>query len=168
MGHLDEVLDHLGVFRCLADDVVAPCPSGMRRVPISQGPGFYISLQGFGPNQTAYAHTHPDSEEWIVVLTGSGRALFDEAEMPLVPGMVVGRAAALPHGFVSDDGPMHLLSIQLPRPAAGSTRWDESGETTDPVDCAHGGVCRRCARCGGHSKRLPRQVFVCENCGNEF
>ena len=39
------------------------CPSGFRRVPISTGSDYYLSLQGFAPQQTAYAHTHPDSEE---------------------------------------------------------------------------------------------------------
>jgi len=167
VGNLDEVLGHLGVFRTTPDELIGACPSGFRRVPISQGGEYYLSLQGFGPDQTAFAHTHPDSEEWVVVLRGSGKALFGETPVPLSSGMVVGRGAAHPHGFVSDE-PMVLLSIQLPRPAEGATTWDQPGETSDPIECRYGGICRRCARCGGHSRRLPPGLFQCENCGLEF
>src|SRR5947207_8120580 len=107
VGDLAEVLDNLGVFRCQPDDLLATCPSGFRRVPITQGPGFYISLQGFGPSQPAFQHTHPDSEEWVVVLKGSGRALFSDAPVDLVTGRVVGRGARHPHGFVPGTASPH-------------------------------------------------------------
>lgn len=168
VGDLAEVLDNLGVFRCSPDELLATCPSGFRRVPITQGLGYYISLQGFGPNQVAFAHTHPDSEEWVVVLKGSGRALFGEVPVELVPGTVVGRGARHPHGFVSGSASLHLLSMQLPRPAEGATTWDQPGETTEPIDCSFGGSCRRCPRCGGHSRGMGAALFCCENCMNEF
>ena len=168
MGDLAEVLDNLGVFRCSPDDLIATCPSGFRRVPISQGPGYFLSLQGFGPDQFAFAHTHPDSEEWTVVLSGTGKALLAEEPVPLSPGVVVGRAAAHPHGFLSGPEPLRLLSIQLPRPKEGATTWDEAGTTTDPIDCSWGGRCRRCSRCGGHSKLLSAGLFCCENCALDF
>ena len=167
VGYLEEVLDNLGVFRCFPDELVAPCPSGFRRVPITQGPGFYISLQGFGADQIAYAHTHPDSEEWVVVLRGEGEALFGETPVPLSPGVVVGRGAAHPHGFRSG-AELHMVSIQLPRPAESSTTWDQAGDTTEPRTCAFGGTCRRCHRCGGHSVAMPGGRFSCENCGLAF
>jgi len=168
IGDLAEVLDNLGVFRCSPDDLIATCPSGFRRVPISQGPGYFLSLQGFGPQQFAFAHTHPDSEEWVVVLKGSGRALFAEHPVELAAGVVVGRGAAHPHGFVSGEEGLHLLSVQLPRPAEPSTTWDQPGETTDAITCRFGGSCRRCWRCGGHSKRMPNGMYTCENCTLEF
>jgi quercetin dioxygenase-like cupin family protein len=167
IGELAEVLDNLGVFAMLPTDVIAPCPSGFRRVPIHESDKSYLSLQGFGPDQIAYAHTHPDSEEWVVVLRGTGEARLSRQPVEMSTGMVIGRAAANPHGFTSD-GDLHLLSIQLPRPAEASTTWDEKGETTDPIDCAVGGTCRRCARCGGHSANLRSRVFLCENCSLEF
>ena len=168
IGDLDEVLDNLGVFRCFPHDLIATCPSGFRRVSMSQGDGYYLSLQGFGPNQMAFAHTHPDSEEWVVVLAGSGQALYGDAPVPLTPGTVVGRGASHPHGFLSGDEGMQLLSIQLPRPAEGATTWDQPGGTTDPLRCGYGGTCRRCPRCGGHSKRMPVGTFSCENCTFDF
>jgi quercetin dioxygenase-like cupin family protein len=167
VGDLAEVLDNLGVFGLQPGDVIAPCPSGFRRVPIHQGEDSYLSLQGFAPNQTAYAHTHPDSEEWVVVLRGSGQALLAEAPVPLEQGLIIGRAASHPHGFVSGDGPMHLLSVQLPRPAEGATTWDQPGESTEPIDCVVAGTCRRCARCGGHSANVRAKIFLCENCSLE-
>jgi len=167
IGALDEVLDNLGVFRSSHIDLVAPCPSGFRRVAISQGGDYYLSLQGFTADQIAYAHTHPDSEEWVVVLNGTGEAHLAETPITLYPGLMVGRAAAHPHGFLSAD-PMCLLSIQLPRPAEGSTTWDEPGETTDPIDCVVAGTCRRCPRCGGHSLNMKARIFLCENCALEF
>ncbi len=168
VGDLAEVLDNLGVFGTQPEDLIALCPSGFRRVPINSGNDYYLSLQGFQPNQVAYAHTHPDSEEWVVVLRGSGEALLAERPVPLDQGLVIGRAAAHPHGFVSGDAPMHLLSLQLPRPSVGATTWDQAGETTDPIDCASGGTCRRCHRCGGHSLNFRGRGFVCENCTLEF
>jgi quercetin dioxygenase-like cupin family protein len=168
VGDLDEVLGNLGVFRSTPDDLIATCPSGFRRVPITQGEGFYISLQGFAPNQIAYAHTHPDSEEWTVVLSGTGQALVSDEPVPLSPGVVVGRAARHPHGFLSADQGLRLLSIQLPRPKEGATTWDQAGETTDPIECGWGGHCRRCPRCGGHSKSVAAGKFSCENCMLDF
>jgi quercetin dioxygenase-like cupin family protein len=168
VGDLAEVLGNLGVFGSAADDLVAPCPSGFRRVPISQGKDYYLSLQGFAPNQIAYAHTHPDSEEWVVVLSGGGEAYLAENPVPLGERMIIGRGAAHPHGFLSGDQALCLLSVQIPRPAEGSTTWDQPGETTDPIDCVIAGTCRRCPRCGGHSLNVNARAFLCENCSLEF
>jgi hypothetical protein len=168
IGDLAEVLDNLGVFGMRAGELVAPCPSGFRRVPISQGADYYLSIQGFTPNQIAYAHTHPDSEEWVIVLAGGGQALVAESPVSLAPGLIIGRAAAHPHGFLSGDEALQLLSVQLPRPSEGTTTWDQPGETTDPIDCAVAGTCRRCRRCGGHSLNVRADVFLCENCNLEF
>lgn len=168
VGDLAEVLSNLGVFRVRPEDVLALCPSGFRRVPINQGSDHYLSLQGFAPDQVAYAHTHPDSEEWVVALAGSGQAYLSDVPVPLEPGVVIGRAAANPHGFHSGEGPLHLLSLQVPRPSEATTRWDEPGETTEPADCTVAGTCRRCPRCGGHSANVRARTFVCENCSYEF
>src|SRR5688500_9078126 len=138
VGHLDEVLENLGVFRAAASELVQLCPSGFRRIPISQGDEFYFSIQALAPDQTAFAHTHPDSEEWTIVLDGSGHALI-HGELPIAPGSIVGWATAHPHGFRSGAEGMTLLSIQVPRPGEDSTTWDEPGTTTDPIDCAQGG-----------------------------
>ena len=132
VGELAEVLDNLGVFGMMPTDVIAPCASGFRRVPIHESEDSYLSLQGFAPNQVAYAHTHPDSEEWVVVIGGSGLAMLSERPVAMSQGQIIGRAAANPHGFRSADEPLHLLSIQLPRPSEPATTWDEPGETTDP------------------------------------
>ena len=83
VGDLAEVLDNLGVFSMHPEEVLALCPSGFRRVPITSGDEFYLSLQGFTAHQPAYAHTHPDSEEWVVVLEGSGKALLADNPVPL-------------------------------------------------------------------------------------
>lgn len=168
VGDLAEVLDNLGVFTMHPEEVLALCPSGFRRVPISQGDGFYLSLQGFTANQPAFAHTHPDSEEWVVALAGSGKAFLSEVPVPLEPGVVIGRAAANPHGFHSGNAPLHLLSLQIPRPSEATTTWDQPGETTEPAHCASGGTCRRCPRCGGHSANVRARTFLCENCSFEF
>jgi hypothetical protein len=104
----------------------------------------------------------------VVVLAGSGKALLADNPVPLDGSLVIGRATAHPHGFVSGDAPMTLLSIQLPRPSEPATTWDQPGETTDPISCEHGGTCRRCYRCGGHSRSFRAKTFVCENCTLEF
>lgn len=91
VGDLAEVLDNLGVFSMHPEEVLALCPSGFRRVPITQGDEFYLSLQGFTANQPAYAHTHPDSEEWVVVLEGAGKALLADNPVPLDGSLVIGR-----------------------------------------------------------------------------
>ena len=167
VGHLDEVLENLGVFRAAAGELVQLCPSGFRRIPISQREEFYFSIQALAPEQVAFAHTHPDSEEWTIVLEGSGQALI-HGELPIGPGSIVGRAAEHPHGFRSGPEGMMLLSIQVPRPGEGSTTWDEPGTTTDPIECVGGGRCRRCPRCGGHAAEVRRDLFECENCTLEL
>jgi quercetin dioxygenase-like cupin family protein len=168
IGDLAEVLGNLGVFRSSPEDLVAACPSGFRRVPISQGEGYFLSFQGFAPDQVAFAHTHPDSEEWVIVLKGGGRALLAENPIPLDSGVMIGRAAAHPHGFVSGGDGLYLLSVQIPRPLEGATTWDQPGQTSDPIDCAFGGTCRKCPRCGGHSSNVRGRSFMCENCTLEF
>ena len=168
VGDLAEVLSNLGVFGMRPEDVLALCPSGFRRVPIHQGSDHYLSLQGFAPEQIAYAHTHPDSEEWVVVLRGSGNAFLSENPVPLETGVSIGRAAARPHGFLSAGEPLHLLSLQVPRPSEATTSWDQPGETTEPADCAVAGTCRRCPRCGGHSANVRARIFLCENCTFEI
>ena len=92
---------------------------------------------------------------------GGGQALVAESPGPLGPGLVIGRAAAHPHGFLSGGEPLQLLSIQLPRPSEGTTTWDQPGETTDPIDCAVAGSCRRCPRCGGPSLNVRGRVLLC-------
>jgi hypothetical protein len=168
IGDLAEVLDNLGVFAMHPEEVLALCPSGFRRVPIGQGKEFYLSLQGFTANQPAFAHTHPDSEEWVVVLEGAGQALLADTPVPMDGSLVIGRATAHPHGFLAGDGPMTLLSIQIPRPSEPATTWDQPGETTEPIACEWGGTCRRCHRCGGHSLNFREKRFVCENCTLAF
>jgi len=168
IGDLAEVLDNLGVFRAHPEDLVELCPSGFRRVPISTGPDYYLSLQCFAPEQVAFAHTHPDSEEWVVVLGGTGEARFGPNPIPLAPGVVVGRGATHPHGFTGGPEPLYLLSVQLPRPAEGATTWDEPGTTPEPARCVTAGLCRRCPRCGGHSASGPVGAFRCENCELRF
>src|SRR5919201_1054032 len=138
IGDLAEVLDHLGVFRAHPEDLVELCPSGFRRVPVSTGPDYYLSLQCFAPGQMAFAHTHPDSEEWVVVLGGTGEARFGPSPVPLSPGVVVGRGggAPPPPGSRGGRGPFSLPWGRLPRPAEGATTWDEPGTTTQPARCA--------------------------------
>jgi quercetin dioxygenase-like cupin family protein len=170
-GDLAKVLDDLGVFRAAPQDLAELCPSGFRRVAISTGSDYYVSLQAFAAGQIAFAHTHPDSEEWVVVLAGHGEARFGTDEpISLDPGMVLGRAERHPHGFLAGPEPMYLLSIQLPRPAVGATSWDEPGTTTEPIPCGEvGAPCRRCPRCGGHSAVGPTtDAFTCENCSLAF
>ena len=194
IGHLDEVLENLGVFRADPEDLIQSCPSGFRRVPISQGPDFYISLQALGPDQVApnttitktpksvdpnsvatFEFTGEDNRTPAADLTfecaldGTAyNSCTSRGRRPLGSGSMVGRAAAHPHGFRAGGDGLYMLSIQLPRPAEGGTTWDEPGTTTDPAHCPAGGRCRRCARCGGHSAEVRRGSFECENCGQMF
>ena len=133
VGDLAEVLDNLGVFAMHPEDLLALCPSGFRRVPIGQGDEFYLSLQGFTAKQPAFAHTHPDSEEWVVVLEGDGQALLADTPVPMDGSLVIGRATAHPHGFLAGDDPMTLLSIQ-PRGRRRRRRRGSASETTEPID----------------------------------
>ena len=89
IGDLAEVLDNLGVFGAHPEDLAELCLTGFRRIAISTGPDYYISLQAFAPNQVAYAHSHPDSEEWVVILGGAGQARFGPTPVPLASGVHV-------------------------------------------------------------------------------
>jgi mannose-6-phosphate isomerase-like protein (cupin superfamily) len=144
------------------------CPSGFRRVVIADTPSAYVSVQAFAAGQRSYAHTHPDSEEWMIVLAGSGEARFGDHYIPLKPGEVLGRGSIHPHAFAAEGEPLYLLSIQCPRPAEEATSWDETSQPRAPVDCVESGRCRGCPRCGGHSAEDPPATFVCENCTFQF
>ena len=114
IGDLAEVLDNLGVFGAHPADLAELCPTGFRRITMN-GPDYYISLQAFGPSQTAYAHTHPDSEEWVVILGGTGEAFFGPTPVPLHPWSS-GAAAGIPTGSVP---PRNRCTCSDPAPAAG-------------------------------------------------
>ena len=140
------------------------CPSGFRRVVIADTETAYVSVQAFVAGQKSFAHSHPDSDEWVFVLAGTGQAHFGDGPIPLTPGAIVGRTSLKPHAFVAGEGPLYLLSIQCPRPAEEATRWDEMESPTAAVACKEAGRCRRCPRCGGHSAEAADESFRCENC----
>ena len=168
VGDLAEVLDNLGVFSMHPEEVLALCPSGFRRVPITQGDEFYLSLQGFTANQPAYAHTHPDSEEWVVVLEGAGKALLADNPVPLEGSLVIragdGASARLRERGRPDDTPVD------PAPPSVGTRHHlgPAGRDDGSDRLRFRGTCRRCDRCGGHSHNHRAKLFVCENCTLEF
>ena len=122
IGDLAEVLDNMGVFGAAPHDLAELCPSGFRRVPISSGGDYYLSLQAFAPEQVAFAHTHPDSEEWVMVLGGSGEARFRTQEpLPLNPGMVVGRAERHPRAGRAHPTSLSRLARHPSQPWRGLT-----------------------------------------------
>ena len=165
VGDLAEVLDNLGVFSMHPEEVLALCPSGFRRVPITSGDEFYLSSRG--SPRTSRLCAHPPGLGGVGRgARGLGKALLADNPVPLEGSLVIGRATAHPHGFVSGDGPMTLLSIQLPRPSEPATTWDQPGRRR-PDDC-HWGARAGAARCGGHSHNHRASVFVCENCTLEF
>ena len=115
-------------------------------MPIGVSPG--SDLDGVGllplppvlrPHQIAYAHTHPDSEEWVTVLGGNGQARFGTEEpLSLNPGMIVGRAERHPHGFLSGPEP-RTFADQLHLPIAGGLTAHElalARSTNLPLDLA--------------------------------
>ena len=168
IGDLDEVLNNLGVFSSFPERPDRAVP--VRLPPGADHPGRrFLHLVARARAQPDGLCPHASRLGGVGDRPqGSGQALIGPQPVPLTPGVVVGRAAAHPHGFYTHEEPMHLLSIQLPRPASGSTTWDEPGETTEPIECRFGGHCRRCHRCGGHSRQLPGGPFGCENCTLEF
>jgi hypothetical protein len=112
-------------------------PIGFSRVPISTGLDYYRSLQYFGPHQIAYAHTHPDSEEWVTVFGGNGQARFGmEKPLSLNPGIMVAGAERQPLGFLSGPEPMSPALDAAPAPCGGATSWDQPGTGRIPI---HGG-----------------------------
>ena len=94
IGDLAEVLDNLGVFGAHPDDLAELCPTGFRRIAIQTGPDYYISLQAFGPNQTAYAHTHPDSEEWSSSSAATARPTSARLRCRSIPASLSAAAEA--------------------------------------------------------------------------
>ncbi len=162
-----ELLAEHALVHLQPEDLGILCPSGFRRVIIADTDTAYVSVQAFVAGQRSFAHSHPDSEEWVVVLAGVGEAHFGDGPVPLTPGAIVGRGSVKPHAFVAGDAPLYILSIQCPRPAEKRTSWDETGGSTAPVACREGGRCRRCPRCGGHSGEQPAG-FICENCTFAF
>ena len=163
-----ELLARYDAIHLRPEELSVLCPSGFRRVVIADTPTAYVSLQAFIEGQKSFAHSHPDSEEWAVVLSGRGQAWFGDGPIPLAPGAIVGRTSVKPHAFAAGDAPLYLLSIQCPRPSEHATSWDQTEGTTAPVACKEAGRCRRCPRCGGHSAEATDGEFTCENCALLF
>src|SRR5918992_1172545 len=158
VGDLAEVLDNLGVFAMHPEELLALCPSGFRRVPISQGDEHYLSLQGFTANQTAYAHTHPDSEEWVIVLSGQGQALLADNPVPLERSLVIGRARRPTPSTASPEAPAAVATAaadtartsgppaSCARTADSSSDQDEAAADRSSASCARLANCLRSAR----------------------
>ena len=164
----EELLARDSLVNLRPEDLAQVCPSGFRRVVIADTESAYVTVQCFAPGQRSFAHTHPDSEEWVVAIAGGGEARFGDDPVPLEPGAVIGRGSVKPHAFAAGPDGLYLLSIQCPRPAESLTRWDETQESGAAADCAEEGRCRQCPRCGGHSAETSGGTFECENCTHGF
>jgi hypothetical protein len=161
---LAEVLDNLGVFRAPRSGRAVPV--GVSPVPISTGSDYFLSLQYFEPHQIAYAHTHPDSEERVIVLGGNGHPRFGTAGAAVAqsgddrrpgrapPARVLVRARArCPCSRCSSRAELRA------RPRGTSPE-----QRRIPFHAGRPGrPCRLNPRCGSHSAPGPTGAFRCEN-----
>ena len=163
-----DLLERYSLVHLMPEEFGVLCPSGFRRIVIADTETAYVTVQAFAAGQRSFAHTHPDSEEWVVVISGQGEARFGDRPIPIATGSVVGRGSVKPHAFAAGAEPLYLLSIQCPRPQESLTTWDETERSGPAVDCVEMGRCRCCERCGGHSAERTDGSFECENCKYAF
>ncbi len=87
--------------------------------------GFAVYPGGSAPR----GHVHPESEEYLYIVAGSGRLVSPENTVDLKPGMAVMIPAGLEHSTVADDDePLEFVVFFSPPVAPGS--WEpQPGES---------------------------------------
>ena len=75
----------------------------------------------FFPNTETSPHVHDVQEEIIYIISGRGRQMAGDQEMPLEPGVALFTPPGVPHQVVVDgDEPLKLVTVFSPPVVPGS------------------------------------------------
>jgi quercetin dioxygenase-like cupin family protein len=89
------------------------------RVPIENAKGL-IRLLCFEPGQSVALHAHPKSDEFFLVVEGSGRITIEEEVQDAGAGSIIRVPAGVKHRWNSGVHRLVLFSVMIPTSAYAS------------------------------------------------
>lgn len=94
----------------------------------------YLGRAVFHPGARSPVHQHPESEELVYVLSGSGTMTLGDATLAVEKGMAVRIPAGVPHSFtVGGEEPMEIVQVYSPGgPEQRFRAWEQQTKGSKP------------------------------------
>lgn len=90
-------------------------PEGWHAVAENDGARAATMVLGVGESEGGPGNLHPRSDQWIVVMGGTGVALVEGEEQPLAPGVLLRIDRGEAHEIRNTGtGPLRTLSLYVP------------------------------------------------------
>ena len=98
------------------------------------GSASYLGRAVFLPGARSPVHQHPESEELVYVLSGSGTMTLGDATLAVEKGMAVRIPAGVPHSFtVGGEEPMEIVQVYSPGgPEQRFRAWEQQAKRDKP------------------------------------
>ena len=82
---------------------------------LATGSQLQVVIMSIPPGGEVGSETHPDNDQALYLVAGSGKAVLDGAEQPFVAGDIVIVPAGIKHNFVADtDQPLKIITTYAP------------------------------------------------------
>ena len=113
-------------------------PDGLATIELllepPDGSASYLGRAVFHPGARAPVHRHPESEELVYVLSGSGTMTLGEATLAVEKGMALRIPAGVPHSFtVGGEEPMEIVQVYSPGgPEQRFRAWEQQTKGDKP------------------------------------
>ncbi len=95
-------------------------PEKMGKATLFESDRLLVGLNAFLPGQEHGLHAHEGMDKVYHVLSGSGRFLLADRELPMAPGMMLIAPSGVPHG-IRNDGEERLIVAAILAPGPGGT-----------------------------------------------
>lgn len=93
-------------------------PEKMGKATIFESERILVGLNSFLPGQEHALHAHDGMDKVYHVISGTGRFLLADTEIPMEPGVMLVAASGVPHGIRNDGGErLIVLAILAPGPS---------------------------------------------------
>ena len=93
-------------------------PEKMGKATIFESERILVGLNSFLPGQEHALHAHEGMDKVYHVISGTGRFLLAETEIPMEPGVMLVAASGVPHG-IRNDGDERLVVVAILAPGPG-------------------------------------------------
>lgn len=91
----------------------------MGKSTLFQSERILVGLNAFLPGQEHALHAHEGMDKVYHVLTGRGRFLLEDREIPMSPGVMLIAPSGVPHG-IRNDGEERLVVAAILAPGPGA------------------------------------------------
>lgn len=90
----------------------------MGKSTIFESDRLLVGLNSFEPDQEHKLHAHEGMDKVYQVVSGRGRFLLEDRELPMEPGVMLVAPSGVPHG-IRNDGGERLVVIAILAPGPG-------------------------------------------------